>query len=82
MTFPHELFPCVWVWLVDGGWRGIRCVNVEPWTGYPARLDAAIAAGRASTLAPGESLDASTRWLGFATTEPIDGFDHEGRPIR
>jgi hypothetical protein len=82
MTFPHELFRCVWVWLVDGGWRGIRCVNVEPWTGYPARLDAAIAAGRASTLAPGESLEAATRWLAFATTEPIAGFDDEGRPIR
>ncbi len=23
VTFPHEVFRCVWVWLVDGGWRGI-----------------------------------------------------------
>jgi hypothetical protein len=82
MTFPHELLRCVWVWQVDGGWRGIRCVNVEPWTGYPARLDAAIAGGRAAALAPGESLEATTRWLAFETNEPIDGFDDEGRPIR
>jgi hypothetical protein len=82
MTFPHELLQCVWVWLVDGGWRGIRCVNVEPWLGYPARLDQAIAAGRAATLAPGESFEAASRLVAFETREPIDGFDDDGRPIR
>jgi galactose mutarotase-like enzyme len=59
ITFPHELFRCVWVWLVDGGWRGIRCVALEPWTGYPGRLDHAIAQGRALTLEPGKTLEAA-----------------------
>jgi len=59
IRFPHELFRCVWVWLVDGGWRGIRCVALEPWTGYPARLDQAIAQGRALRLAPGEAIEAA-----------------------
>jgi hypothetical protein len=82
MTFPTQVFGCVWVWLVDGGWRGIRCVNVEPWTGYPARLDEAIAADRAMGLAPGEALEAATRWIGFTTREPVRGFDEAGAPVR
>ena len=82
MTFPHELMQCVWVWLVDGGWRGVRCVNVEPWLGYPARLDRAIEAGRATALAPDESLEAATRLIAFETREPIEGFHEDGRPIR
>lgn len=82
MTFSEDLFRCVWVWLVDGGWRGIRCVAVEPWLGYPAKLDQAIAAGHAHQLAPGEELTASTRLIGFTTRGPVRGFDEEGRPVR
>jgi hypothetical protein len=82
MTFPMDVFACVWVWLVDGGWRGIRCVNVEPWTGYPARLDEAIEAGRATELAPGETLEAATRWIAFETRGPVRGFDEAGSPVR
>lgn len=81
MTFPHETFRCVWVWLVNGGWRGIRCVAVEPWTGYPSALDEAIAAGHARELAVGDSLTAVTRLIGFATTTAVHGFDEDGRPI-
>lgn len=82
MTFPHEVFRCVWVWLVDGGWRGIRCVAVEPWTGYPTALSDAIAAGHATTLAAGQSLSAETRLIGFATTTPVTGFDEAGQPLK
>jgi hypothetical protein len=81
MTFPTDIFPCVWVWLVDGGWRGIRCANVEPWTAYPAGLDQARAAGRARSLAPGQELVAETRLIGFETRQPIAGFDEAGRPL-
>jgi galactose mutarotase-like enzyme len=82
MTFPHEIFRCVWVWLVDGGWRGIRCVAVEPWTGYPTALSDAIAAGHATTLAAGQSLSAETRLIGFATATPVTGFDEAGQPLK
>lgn len=63
-------------------WRGIRCVNVEPWTSYPARLDEAIAADRAMRLAPGEALEATARWIGFATRDHVRGFDEAGAPVR
>jgi len=81
MTFPEDIFRSVWVWLVDGGWRGIRCLAVEPWLGYPARLDRAIAAGNAVELAPGEELVAETRLIAFAADGPIAGFDEQGHPI-
>ena len=81
MSFPCDLFRCVWVWAVDGGWRGVRCVAVEPWTGYPARLDEAMTAGRACDLGAGQTLTAETRLIGFQAHAPITGFDHEGRPV-
>jgi hypothetical protein len=70
----------VWVWLVDGGWRGLRCVAVEPWTGHPARLDRAIAENQALILAPGAELSFQTRLISFSTTTPIAGFDAECLP--
>jgi galactose mutarotase-like enzyme len=69
MTFSTDVFRCVWVWLVDGGWRGIRCVAVEPWTGYPARLDEALAIGHARTLAPGETLATEVSLFAFAAAD-------------
>ena len=81
MSFPHDLFRCVWVWAVDGGWRGIRCLAVEPWTGYPSRLDEAITADRACELSAGQTLTAEIRLIGFHARAPIMGFDDEGRPV-
>jgi hypothetical protein len=66
---------------VDGGWRGIRCVAVEPWTSWPGRLDEAIAAGTAVTLEPGGRLTTSTRLIAFRQAGPIRGFDEAGLPV-
>jgi hypothetical protein len=82
MTFPRELLRSVWVWLVDGGWRGLRCVVVEPWTGHPARLDRAIADARALILEPQAELAFDTRLIAFSTTTPVAGFDADGQPLR
>jgi galactose mutarotase-like enzyme len=81
VVFPKEVFRSVWIWLVNGGWRGIRCVGVEPWTGYPGRLDKAITAGNAVTLAPGEELACETKLVAFQTSVPIEGFALDGTPI-
>ena len=82
MTFPHETMRAVWLWLVDGGWRGLRCLAVEPWLGYPARLDQACEQGRARVFEPGESLVVSTRLIAFRASGPITGFAEDGQPIR
>ncbi len=51
VRFSTGQFSDVHLWLVDGGWRGLRCVAIEPWTGRPSRLDQAIEQGRARWLA-------------------------------
>lgn len=83
MIFPAEVLPSVWLWAVDGGWRDIRCIGVEPWTGHPARLDAAIVAGNVRVLAPGEVMRFASRLVAY---EPgagdLEGFDDHGIPIR
>jgi hypothetical protein len=81
LRFDRTVFSTVWVWLVDGGWRGLRCVAVEPWIGYPARLDQALEAGRARRLEPGAELQTEVDLIAFRTTQPIDGFAADGTPL-
>lgn len=81
LIFPREVLTAVWLWVVNGGWRGLRCVGIEAFTGYPSRLDRAAAAGRATFLRPGEELSCETKLVAFHTTSPIDGFDSDGNPI-
>ena len=63
MTFDPTVFPVVWLWGVYGGWRGLYTVALEAWTAYPPRLDEVIAAGRARSLGPGESLQTEVRFV-------------------
>ncbi len=65
LVFPRQIFDTVWVWLVNGGWRGVQCAAVEAWNGYPARLSQALEAGRGSTLAPGEQINCETSLVAF-----------------
>jgi Domain of unknown function (DUF5107) len=81
MTFPQETMRAVWLWLVDGGWRGLRCLTLEPWLGYPARLDQAFERGLARVFKPGERLVVNTRFIAFRSDGPIAGFAEDGRPI-
>lgn len=69
LTFSREVFPYAWLWQVYGGWRGHHHVCLEPWTGYPMELQRAIAANRARTLRPGESLETEVAFVLF------DGLD-------
>jgi galactose mutarotase-like enzyme len=81
MSFPTDVFNTAWVWVVDGGWRGLRALAIEPWTGWPADLNDAAAAGRARTLVPGEPLTVDVRLHVFSADAPIAGFDSAGEPI-
>jgi hypothetical protein len=65
ISFPREILTSVWIWAVDGGWRGLRCVGVEPWSGYPARLDQALAAGRVATIPGDATLRFETRLASY-----------------
>lgn len=81
MTFPHDTLSSVWLWLVDGGWRGLRCLAIEPWTGYPGALDEAIRRDHARRLDPGKSITTDIRLIAFRTRRPVGGFDEDGRAV-
>jgi hypothetical protein len=57
LLFDPAVFRSVWVFGAYGGWRGLYTTILEPCTGYPYRLEDAIAQGTASRLAAGETLE-------------------------
>jgi hypothetical protein len=56
LVFDPTLFSSVWVFGAYGGWRGLYTTILEPCTGYPYRLEDAIAQGTASRLEAGVTL--------------------------
>lgn len=57
LVFDPALFRSVWVFGAYGGWRGLYTAILEPCTGYPYRLEEAIAAGTASRAEVGQTLE-------------------------
>jgi Domain of unknown function (DUF5107) len=57
LVFDPAVFRSVWVFGAYGGWRGLYTTILEPCTGYPYRLEDAIAQGTASQLGAGETLE-------------------------
>jgi hypothetical protein len=57
LVFDKRVFKTVWVFGAYGGWRGLYTTILEPCTGYPYRLEDAIAQGTASRLEPGATLE-------------------------
>jgi len=66
LIFPKDIFKVVWLWVTYGGWRGLYCAAIEPWTGYPAELGQAVEEGVFSQLGPKESLECDTKILIYA----------------
>jgi len=77
-AFPKDVFKSIWMWLVYGGWRGLHCVAVEPWTGYPSRLDEAIQRGEHSSLEAGGSLSCETRLVGYSGFSKVERIRPDG----
>lgn len=78
LSFDPEVFRCVWVWGVYGGWRGLYTVAVEPWTAYPPRLEDVISSGRARVLEPGEHLQTDLLYHALRGVGLIDRIDRNG----
>ncbi len=57
LSYPPDIFRALWIWQVYGGWRGLYQLAVEPWTGYPVKLEEAVAVGRQTTLRPGQPVE-------------------------
>lgn len=62
VVFDPSLHRAVWQWMAYGGFRGWYHAILEPWTTTHTSLAAALEAGEATTLAPGERL--ATRMTG------------------
>lgn len=77
-AFPKEIFKCIWLWLVYGGWRGLYCAAIEAWTGYPGRLDLAIKNGTCARLEAGQSLECETRLIGYTGLSKVDRITMDG----
>jgi galactose mutarotase-like enzyme len=71
-AFPKDVFKCIWLWLVYGGWRGLYCAAIEAWTGYPGRLDLAVKNGTNAALEAGASLNCETRLVGYTGLSKVD----------
>lgn len=74
LTFDPAVFRSVWVFGAYGGWRGLYTAILEPCTGYPYRLEDAIAQGTASRLAAGATLEtevAAVLYRGVAAVSRI-----------
>lgn len=71
-VFPKEIFRVIWLWLVYGGWRGLYCAAIEPWTGYPAKLDKAVKEGLYSILEPKGKLECDTLALVYEGVSKVE----------
>jgi hypothetical protein len=60
-SFPLQECPCLWLWLVYGGWRGYHHAIVEPWTSYPVNLAEAARQQRHRQLAPEKKFAVTVR---------------------
>lgn len=78
LVFDREVFPVIWLWLVYGGWRGYYHAIMEPWTGYPSALDEAMAAGRARSLGPGETLATEVSVVVYGGVESVSALAADG----
>lgn len=79
MAFPKDVFKSIWMWLVYGGWRGLHCVAVEPWTGHPSKLEEAIREGECSVLAAGKTLSCETRLVGYTGLSSVERIRPDGK---
>jgi hypothetical protein len=78
LAFDQRLFSVVWLWLVYGGWRGYYHAIMEPWTGYPSELAAAVEAGRARSLKPGEALETELAAVLYGGVQSVSRLEADG----
>jgi len=84
ITFDRAVFPHAWLWQVYGGWRGHHHLALEAWTSHPMELEAAVEAGRARLLQPGEELVTDVAFVLFGGLDTVGhvGGEAEGFVVR
>jgi hypothetical protein len=78
LAFDPAVFRSVWVFGAYGGWRGLYTTILEPCTGYPYRLEDAIAQGTASRLGAGETLETEVVAVLYRGVESVNHIGSDG----
>ncbi|HVU11193.1 MAG TPA: hypothetical protein VHD90_07935 [Phototrophicaceae bacterium] len=78
MVFPTDVFKALWIWQVYGGWRGLYQLAVEPWVGYPVRLEQAIDAGRQRIVQPNQPLEYEAAVVIYSGLEAVSAIERSG----
>jgi galactose mutarotase-like enzyme len=65
LVYPRDIFRSLWLWQSYGGWRGLYHLAIEPWVGYPVKLDEAIQAGHHLTLSGEQTLEYKVSVLAY-----------------
>lgn len=78
LVFDREVLPTVWVFGAYGGWRGLYTTILEPCSGYPYRLDDAIAHGKVSHLDAGEHLETEITAVVYHGHAAVRRLSHDG----
>jgi len=79
LAFDPAVFRTVWVFGAYGGWRGHYTTLLEPCTGYPYRLEEAVAQGTASHLEPGAALETTVTTVLYTSRDQVSQITREGR---
>jgi hypothetical protein len=79
LQFDSQVFPCCWLFATYGGWRNYNVAVLEPCTGYPLNFEVMKAAGRHRSLAPGESLRTSVRFVVQEGMRCVGALDASGQ---
>ena len=79
LAFDPAVLSSVWVFASYRGWRGLYMTILEPCTGFPYRLEEAIAGGRHSHLEPGEALDTEVTAVLFRGLDGVRSITRAGK---
>lgn len=78
LVFDPQVHRAVWQWMSYGGFRGWYHAILEPWIAPQTSLSAALRAGTARTLEPGESFASSMTAVIFSGVSSVDHLDSSG----
>jgi hypothetical protein len=68
----------VWVFGAYGGWRGLYTTILEPCTGYPYRLEDAVAQGTASRIEAGAALETEVTAVLYRGVRAVSNISVDG----
>lgn len=62
IEFDNNLFRCLSLWPIYGGWRGHTCIMTEAFTAWPVNLEEAVRENRALILKPLERMETTVKY--------------------